>query len=325
MLIIQADAIAARAGTPVEARTDKPLGLTLSEIIRKARNEKAREDPIDLTGDDESESVAQPTDTSADDPQLRAQSLYFSLFDDSYLTTHIDSPSAPPPTESTAAPPPETLQPAPHLDLIRFIREKATSAKRPSGPSQQSAVDLQQSKGKAPPLALPRNFRRISAPSGTGSSSVQLPPVPLETAGPSPSSTQDPALPSETASGVSSAGALIEGADGSFRHVLPRRNTMRPPHSAPPPITIKIPPLSRPSSAGASPAGTTPQMPGRVEPNARMTSDPVVLSEQAATPLMSPTEMTDEEECRRSLLYPSTTPEDSPAVEVRGQYICLMQ
>ncbi len=182
--------------------------------------------------------------------------------------------------------------------------------------------------GKAPLLALPRNFRRVSAPSHTGSSSVQLSFEPLETAGPSQSSTQNSALPSETGSGVSSARALIEVADGSFRHVLPRRNTMRPPHSAPPPITIRIPPLSRPSSASASPHGTTPQMLGRVEPNARMdegSSEPVILSEQAATPLMSPTETTDEEECRRSLLYPSTTPEDSPAVEVRGQYICLMQ
>ncbi len=71
---VQADATAERVGIPVEARTDKPLGLTLSEIIRKARNEKAREEPIDLTGDDEPELVAQPTNTSADDPQPCAQS-----------------------------------------------------------------------------------------------------------------------------------------------------------------------------------------------------------------------------------------------------------
>ena len=59
---------------PPECPPDMPLGPSLSQIIRKASNDKARENPIDLTGDDEP--VGQTTATVADKPRPDIQSKH---------------------------------------------------------------------------------------------------------------------------------------------------------------------------------------------------------------------------------------------------------
>ena len=153
--------------------------------------------------------------------------------------------------------------------------------------------------------------------STTAGLSQSLPRVPVPE--PKPSSKSPPPV------------AMVGVADGFFIHVRPR---VEPPHAPHPAaaassLKIKIPPLSRPSSAAASPLGTTSvsEHVARISMQERP-KESVTSVEHAATPPMSPTEatdVTDEEECRRSLLYPSTTPEDSPEVEVRDKCNCLVQ
>ena len=257
----------------------------------------------------------------------------------------LAQPSTPLPpailTPSAASPTPvKTVD----LSKIRDIRKQQIARK-----SQQFAVLPSPAKATTPIPPLPR-FMNLRRASGSAESSTPAPPrLAALSQAPTPSQSAPPSIALsaatseahtlEPAMSSSSAPATPAPAQQPLKLVLPRRSVVKAAGPPPPPepIILKLPPLPRTFTVGRGTVATnqtratisapsTSSAPSSSSKLSIETSAETVHDEGSSPP--SPTETTEateEEECL-SLVYPSSsTPEDSPDVEVRVGYSCLLQ
>ncbi|KAM5531648.1 hypothetical protein V8D89_014700 [Ganoderma adspersum] len=291
---------------PADDPPSAPLGPTLSQIIRNASNVNARRNVIDLTFDksDDDRGVVSPLEP-ADKP------VSLSRTDGPPLASSAEKvdTSLPPSTPSTVR----------IIDFSSLRKDRKVHLCTPQ--LQHSPPVKAPVKSTIPPL--PRNVRRVSAPD-----ILRYPPLAqaiqpsaatsisaAQDAGPSRVSVQDNAsTPVPTVTPTSSP---------LLKLVLPRRpQVMR---------SVRTTQSATSGSLGASRIPAAPLAPATV-PEDRMIVDdsgpsisvgvsppsPTMPSGDVESPPHSaspPTDATEEEECR-SLIYPSTTPEESPEAEI---------
>ena len=335
------DADGRNATPPADNPSPAPLGPTLSQIIRTARNENARRNVIDLTfdkSDDDRGGVSpsrladKPVPPSrTDGPPLASPGKCFSALalvqtlsmnagplSASILTAENAATSLPPSTPSTVR----------TIDFNSIRKDRKVHLRTPQlqhlSPDKAPVEALV--KHTVPPL--PRNIRRGSAPDA-----LKSPPMVPATQPPATFSriaAQDPSPSRLSAPSASpSVPVVIPTSFVPVKHVLPRR----------PQVMRGMPStqaaMSRSLDAPRIP--TTPLSSVSV-PEDRMNIDNSGTSASASIPPLSPTipsscaespphsdsphtDVTEEEECR-SLIYPSTTPEESPEAEVRRLCVC---
>ena len=322
---------------PADDPPSAPLGPTLSQIIRSATNENARRNVIDLTSDksDDDRGAVSPleladkpaTSSRTDGPPLASSGQCLSVCVLKILIMKADASSVLILTAEKviASLPPSTPSTVRIIDFNSLRKERKVHLHTPQlqhSPSVKAPV-----KPTIPPL--PRNARRVSAPDVLKSPPLAQAIQP--SAATSMSVAQDSSPPRVPVQDNASTPVptVTRTSSPSLKLVLPRRpQVMR---------SIRTTHSGRSGSLGASRIPVAPLAPSTV-PEDEMIVDNSTPSISVGVPPSSPTmplgdvespphsaspptDATEEEECR-SLIYPSTTPEESPEVEVRRFCLC---